>query len=160
MKTLVVISDSHGNFANVEALLPRIEENDYLVHLGDGAGDLRSVWDVCPDKIYQCTGNCDRFAFAEEEGVLEIEGVRIFYCHGHRYGVKTDLTALAAAAKAHDCTVALYGHTHLAKISEEDGVTLVNPGTLRYPVGSGGSYAYLVVNGKMVTPVLVGSPLF
>ena len=53
----------------------------------------------------------------------------------------------------------LYGHTHLAQITEMDGVTLINPGTLRYPIGKGGGYAYLVVHKDKCTPVLVGDCL-
>ena len=69
---------------------------------------------------------------------------------------KSGLETLAARAKELACDVALYGHTHTPLISEVGGVTLVNPGSLRFDVGAGGSYAYLVVNGKKVTAVLVG----
>ena len=50
-----------------------------------------------------------------------------------RYGVKTLLGVLAHEAKEKGCDVALYGHTHRADICEMDGVTLINPGSLRYP---------------------------
>ena len=55
-----------------------------------------------------------------------------------------------------DCSVALYGHTHQADVTELGGVLLVNPGSLRFDVGQGGSYAYLVVCGEKVTAVIVG----
>ena len=160
MKKIIVISDSHGNTKGVNDLLPLVAENDYLIHLGDGASDLRELRDLYPDKVYFCGGNCDYSSYYAESGVLEIEKRRIFYCHGHRYGVKQDLLSLALAAKSRDCDIALYGHTHTAKISELEGVTLINPGSLRYSVGHGGSYCYLVIAGDKATPVLVGDAYF
>jgi putative phosphoesterase len=159
MKKLIVISDSHGNAKEVSALLPLVVENDYLIHLGDGVGDIRELRDAYPDKVYFCAGNCDFYAQYPAEGILEADGARIFYCHGHKYGVKQELLTLALTAKERGCDIALYGHTHEAKITELEGVTLINPGTLRYAVGKGGSYCYLVIHKGKATPVIVGDGL-
>ena len=156
MKKIIVVSDSHGNMNGIDALRALIAENDFVIHLGDGVQDLRAIRAEYPEKAYFCAGNCDFFAGYPTEGTLDIEGVRIFYCHGHRYGVKNGLEALASVAKSRGCEIALYGHTHEAKISQIDGVTLINPGTARYALDRGGSYCYLVVNGAKFTPVLVG----
>ena len=156
MKKIIVLSDSHGNSTVIDSLRPLIAENDMLVHLGDGVQDLRAILAEYPEKVYFCAGNCDFFAGYPTEGVLDIEGVRILYCHGHRYGVKNGLEELARCAKTRGCDIALYGHTHEAKISQIDGVTLINPGTMRYALDRGGSYCYLVINGTKFTPVLVG----
>ena len=160
MKKLIVISDSHGNARAVESLLPLIAENDYVVHLGDGAADMREIRAQYPEKVYACCGNCDFFSPIPEEGVLEVEYLRILYCHGHRYRVKSDLTALAKATKERGCEIALYGHTHRAEITEIDGVTLINPGSFKRPIGEGGSYCYLVINKDKYTPVLVGESVY
>ena len=159
MKKLIIFSDSHGNAEAVAGLLPLVAENDYVIHLGDGVGDIRKLRDYYPDKTYFCAGNCDFLSQYPTQGILEVEGVRILYCHGHQYGVKQDLLSLALAAKSRDCALALYGHTHEAKITQLEGVTLVNPGTLRYEVGKGGSYAYIVVHKEKITPVIVGDGL-
>ena len=160
MKRLVIVSDSHGNAKGLEKLLPVIEENHYFVHLGDGIADLVVVLERAEKKTVFCRGNCDFFARVDEEGVLEIEDVKILYCHGHKYGVKTGLGKLAQEAKNRGCKIALYGHTHIAQITEIDGVTLINPGSSRLPIGEGGSYCYLVVNGEKFTPVIVGESVF
>lgn len=159
MTKIIVISDSHGNLKNIESITPLVQENDMLIHLGDGAGDIRQIWREYPDKVYQCAGNCDFFSPLPLEDVVEVEGVRIFFCHGHTRRVKSTLAELASETKRRNCDIALYGHTHIAKITEIDGVTLINPGSLRYPIGQGGSYCYLVVHGKKVTPVIVGDSL-
>ena len=159
MKKLIIISDSHGNVKGVDDLLPLVAENDYLIHLGDGVTDIRELRDAYPNKVYFCAGNCDFYSQYPTEGVLEVGGVRIFYCHGHQYGVKQDLLTLALATKSRGCDVALYGHTHEANIKQYDGVTLINPGTLRYGVGKGGSYCYLVIHQGKIAPVIVGDGL-
>ncbi len=159
MKKLIILSDTHGNKKGLEGVRPLIFENDYLIHLGDGAGDLRELVKEYPEKVYRCAGNCDFFSSLPDEGILEVEQVRIFYCHGHKYGVKRDLYALVEAAKSRDCDIALYGHTHCADIRKMDGVTLINPGTLSLSPDRGGSYCYLVIHKKEVTPVIVGETL-
>ncbi|MBQ7879791.1 MAG: metallophosphoesterase [Clostridia bacterium] len=160
MKKILVVSDTHGNTKGLEKLRPLIEENDYLVHLGDGAGDVREYMRDFPEKVCLCGGNCDFFGNYPDEGVLEIESVKILYCHGHKYRVKSTLETLASEAKKRDCDIALYGHTHTSLVSEIDGVTLINPGSLSRPVGKGGSYCYLVINGSKHTEVIVGESVF
>ncbi len=159
MKKIVVISDSHNRAENVYALRSLIAENDYLVHLGDGASDARELSKSFPDKVYVCRGNCDLYAPYPKEFVLEVEWLKILCCHGHEYGVKQDLSRLAYRAQELGCQVALYGHTHCAGIREMDGIALINPGTLQFPVGKGGGYAYLIVHKDKCTPVLVGDSL-
>ena len=159
MKTLIAISDTHGRNETLFSLRARVEENDYIVHLGDGFSDFRSFYTEYPKKAFAVVGNCDAMPCIPEEEILEIEGSRILCCHGHRYGVKTGLEWLAYRARELSCNVALYGHTHQATITELGGVTLVNPGTLKYPLEAGGSYAYLVFNGDKVTATLVGNPI-
>ena len=106
MKKLIVCSDTHGSVRGLAEILPLVAENDFIVHLGDGAIDMREIRSEYPDKVYACRGNCDPFSPLPEEGELEVEGVKIFFCHGHRYGVKSDLTALAMEAKRRDCQIA------------------------------------------------------
>lgn len=152
MKTFVIVSDSHGHREKLEQLRPLFAENDYIVHLGDGQGDLREITREFPKKVYSVKGNCDFFA-GEEEGVIEVESVSVFYCHGHKYGVKSGLKKLALRAKEAGCEVALYGHTHCADIRYEEGVLCINPGALASYTEP--SYCYLAVHGKKATATIV-----
>ena len=61
MKTVVVLSDSHYRGA-VRKLEPLFAENDFILHLGDGSGEMRPVLDEYPDKVRVCRGNCDAFS--------------------------------------------------------------------------------------------------
>ena len=159
MKTLMAISDTHGRVESISELQSLIEENDYVVHLGDGFFDFKNVYCAYPKKAYAVRGNCDMFAALPQEEVLEIEDSRVLCCHGHAYGVKSGIDRLIYRAQELSCNVVLYGHTHVARIDEKSGVTLVNPGSFRNPLKAGGSYAYLVFNGKKVTAVIVGNPM-
>lgn len=152
MKTVILLSDSHGRKSAMEKIRPLFGENDYLIHLGDGAFDMRSTAETFPEKTYVVRGNCDAGG-GVDEFVLEIEQISVFCCHGHRYGVKSGLSKLAARAKELHCEVAFYGHTHRAEIAEADGIMCINPGS----VGSysSPSYAYLVVNRDKITPTVV-----
>lgn len=152
MKTFVVLSDSHGRRGAIEKLRPLFAENDYIVHLGDGSGDVRGTFGEYPEKTYVLRGNCD-FAYGEEECVIEAEGVRLFCCHGHRYGVKSGLQRLVARAEALGCDAALYGHTHRAEIETVSGVFCINPGSAGSY--SAPSYCYLVVHDRKITPTIV-----
>lgn len=149
MKTVVVLSDTHGFRRGIDELEQIFAESDYIVHLGDTSSDGSYIRTKFPDKTVVINGNCDIPSFGEDEKVLEIEGVKIFLCHGHRYSVKSTLLRLAARAKELGCSLALYGHTHSAREDEIDGVTLINPGSgTRYGQRS---YLYLVVNGDKTT---------
>ena len=160
MKKIIVVSDTHGSKKGLDSIRGLVAENDYFIHLGDGVSDARELCAEYPEKAYVTRGNCDFFSPLPEDGELEVEWVKIYYCHGHRYGVKSERLSLAREAKKRGCQVALYGHTHNAMITEIDGVTLVNPGSFKRPVGEGGSYAYIVVEKYKVTPVIVGESAF
>lgn len=153
MKTLVVISDTHGNMTSVERLDPVFSESDFIVHLGDTSGDGNRIRAKYPRKTVLLNGNCDFMRLGDNQRVIRVEGVNLFACHGDRFGVKSDRKRLAEAAAALGCTVALYGHTHVPLAEEIGGVTLLNPGALSR-FGSG-TYLYLVVNGEKIVYKIV-----
>ena len=152
MKTFVVLSDSHGRMNVAEKFRALFAENDYIVHLGDGSTDMRPAFGEYPEKTYLCKGNCD-FSYGEDELIIQTEGVSVFCCHGHKYGVKGGLSRLAARAKEQGCEIALYGHTHIAAAEEVDGVLCINPGAAG--AFSGGSYCYLVLHNGKATHTIV-----
>lgn len=153
MKTIVVVSDSHGYKRGLEELFPVFAENDMIIHLGDTSGDGSHIRAAFPDKTVVINGNCDFASLGDDESVIAVEGVKIFACHGHRYSVKSTLSKLAVKARREGCRIALYGHTHTAREDVLEGVTLLNPGCgTRYGERS---YLYLVVNGEKFTYKIV-----
>jgi len=137
MKTMMVLSDSHGRRRVIEKLSPLFAENDYIVHLGDGASDMREVTEQYPEKVYAVKGNCD-FSRGINELVLEAKG---------DFDIKATLDG---------DTVAYDGNSHGLEVvwqEEIDGVTCINPGSAG--AYSDPSYCYLVVQGEKVVPKIV-----
>lgn len=155
MKTIVVLSDTHGNLAPLERISAVLAECDYILHLGDTLSDMRGIFNTYPEKTYLIAGNND--FCGESEIVLDVEGCRIFACHGHLYGVKSGKQKLAEAAKSRGCDIALFGHTHQPFTGMEEGVLCVNPGCMTRFAPSA-TYCYLVIHGKKAVPTLVEIP--
>lgn len=138
MKRIVVMSDSHGAQDTLRRLIHAVWRQypgqvDAYVHCGDGARDFAELTGELFQhdpraQFHSVEGNCDFGADVSEDDLLEMEGLRIFVCHGHRYRVKMGLTLLAYAAAERACAVALYGHTHVPAEDTAGGVTMLNPG--------------------------------
>lgn len=155
MKTVIVLSDTHGNRGVIEKLYPLFVENDYIIHLGDGNRDMYEVYRAFPNKTFVCQGNCDfPTSFSRDEREIEIENCKLFCTHGHRYRVKYTLDELKRAAVGRSCNIALYGHTHSAFIKQDGELTVMNPGSAQL-YSTSLSYGYLVINGNKVTATIV-----
>ena len=125
-------------------------EADYVFHLGDCQNDIELFAKELKSKLVCVKGNCDG---GGEERVIFIDGVKVLLTHGDRYSVKTTPYKLLLRAREMGAKVAFYGHTHLAKIEEDDEVMLVNPGAFS---GYGEkSYCYAVFYNGMVTVKIV-----
>lgn len=132
MIRIVALSDTHGRIAALEAAAPQIRamKPDMVVHLGDGARDADHLETLLGMPVIKLSGNCDFAQRDPDETQLQAEGLRVLATHGHLFGVKTGLLRLALRAQQEGCDVALYGHTHIARIEESGGVLLVNPGAM------------------------------
>ncbi len=118
---LIVVSDIHGRYERLSALLDMHRDADALIFLGDGLRDLgrADVYSI-GISVISVRGNCDGYSFFGEQGTPEelcqsFEGFRFLIMHGHTKGVKSSLEPAIAAAAARDADVLLYGHTHAAE---------------------------------------------
>ncbi len=142
---ILVLSDTHGDTDVIAQLLER-EAPACLVHLGDCSGDVQyAMLDRAPIPLFQVCGNCDGFTQLPAELEAEIGGKRFFVLHGHTRDVKSGDAAMLAAAKARNADVVLYGHTHIPRKEEKDGVLLLNPGSARRRAVFGRRATYAVV---------------
>ncbi len=129
---ILVFSDSHGLlgylYDAIEAEMP-----DVVLHLGDHLRDAEAI-EAAFDRpeFYMVAGNCDYDAAGQTERLLELDGVRIFMTHGHRYGVKMRLDSLCARAESLGAQLALFGHTHQPLLEQRGGLWLLNPGAGGY----------------------------
>ncbi|HOO26436.1 MAG TPA: metallophosphoesterase family protein, partial [Clostridiales bacterium] len=76
-------------------------------------------------------GNCDLASLLPYNETVELAGKRIYCSHGHWENVKFGTYGIREAARAKGADIALYGHTHKARIDYEDGLYLFNPGSVR-----------------------------
>lgn len=155
MKKIIVISDTHKDTDAIKRIKPLLNECDYVIHLGDYITDTTFLKEEYAEKLINVKGNCDVMSREADEIVLNIEDVNIFITHGHKYRVKTTLQNLGMEALANSCTVALFGHTHLAGIWDFAGVKLINPGSLSQPRSGLPSYCYITLwKGKAVAKIV------
>ena len=129
---VLIVSDSHGVLRNLKTAIERTKP-DLVLHLGDCEQQEKAICKLAPCDVVFVRGNCDFASVSPNDRVVEVGNERVFMTHGHLHGVNRDNTGLAAAAAANDCGVALYGHTHVPEITREDGIVVVNPGSVSYP---------------------------
>lgn len=137
---VIVFSDSHGKTEDMlKAAENERKDLSMLIHLGDNIRDAEVLEKNFP-LIPVCTvpGNCDfpSFVFGDAEKFFTFGGVGFFVCHGHTCAVKAGMEVLLSKAKAKCASIALYGHTHIAKLETHGGVTILNPGSISLPRGT------------------------
>lgn len=154
MKKVIVISDTHGSREQVKRVEQIMLESDVVIHLGDGLSDMAPYRGVLGDKLVTVRGNCDVLG-APDERLVDIEGVPFFLTHGHRYRVKSNLINVGYAGCENHAVVVLYGHTHIADMTEFEGLRLINPGSLARPFSGVPSYCYILVYNGRIFPKIV-----
>lgn len=136
---ILVVSDTHGDVRNFEAVLRKHRDARVVIHCGDGADETHEMKILFPDRCFICVrGNCDFSCEYPNIETITLEGKKLFITHGHVYNVKSSLLNLSLAAREAGAQMAIFGHTHRALELYEDGLYFLNPGSLR---GYEGSYA-------------------
>ena len=141
---ILVVSDTHGDIGNFSKVIRKHKDIDVVVHCGDGADDVFDAKLMFPDKMFIAVrGNCDFCTESPNIETITLEGKKLFITHGHIYNVKYDLLKLTLAGKDAGADLVLFGHTHLPTNIYDDGLYLLNPGSLR---GYKGSFALVDIS--------------
>ena len=155
---VLVISDTHGAAYNLINILEKTDNIDYLIFLGDGIREVENVLKTYPEiKFLKVLGNCDMdpFNLYKESDYVEIAGKKIFFCHGHKFYVKSGLGALCDTARKMNADILLFGHTHLPHLKYEDGLYIINPGSLSKSRTGKNSYALIEITTSGILPNIV-----
>lgn len=133
MMRILVLSDSHGDIPSLELAIKNTADVNAVIFLGDGLTDFESVSHLLTGKkISAVRGNCDSSFSPYPERIVEnLKGKNIYCTHGYIEKVKFGLDALKTAALYSDTSIALFGHTHIPYTSYENGLYLMNPGSVR-----------------------------
>ncbi len=138
MKTVGLISDTHGDVPDSAAEALTAAGVALIVHAGDigGAHVLLELEAIAP--IVAVRGNTDHGAWAEAlpgTARASVNGVRIAVAHGAGPGV-----GLGGAE------VVVGGHTHVPSIVRYGGVLYVNPGSATRPRSRDGAPTIAVLD--------------
>jgi len=130
---IAVISDTHRVKKYINLAKNIIKDADILIHLGDNIEDVELLEDGFSGEVYAVAGNCDFSARYPKEGIIEVNGRKIFYTHGDLYGVKNSINNIYYRGCELEADVVLFGHTHEQGIEKIDNLILMNPGSVSLP---------------------------
>ncbi len=130
MYRIVVFSDTHHHLDYAISFLDNLSSYDMIIHLGDNVSDAEKIKKLYPDVplIAVCGYNDFHSRNAPVEREYVTGGVKLFFTHGHKYGVKFGYERIFFRAEELNAGVALFGHTHIPLCVRENGILLLNPG--------------------------------
>jgi putative phosphoesterase len=130
---IAIISDTHDNLENLKKFFDfsKKEGIQLVIHCGDVCnGETLKEIEKNFDQIYLAFGNCDikdgilkeakKTKIFEKEGILEIDGLKIGFCHA--FNLKEKILE--------NFDFYFFGHTHWPFLKKEKNCFLANPGNL------------------------------
>ncbi len=144
MKYLIV-SDSHGYNENLRKVIERVSPIEGMFHLGDLQCSLNVIEDIADCPVYAIAGNNDFRSELEETRTEVIGGKRIAMCHGHRHGAYYGISRLVYWGLEQEADVVMFGHTHEPFLSYEQGMALLNPGSISLPRQEGRNPTFTIM---------------
>lgn len=128
---IIVISDSHKYKNNLYRIIERhSDKENFFIFLGDMDEDFDDALLLYPDIKYKRVSGNNEWGGSRHpfEQVADINGKKIFFCHGHTYGVKHGLEEIVTRARQEGADICLFGHTHIQYSDYLNGLYLFNPG--------------------------------
>ena len=144
MKVLIV-SDTHGRNSGFLDLLEECEKMDMVIHCGDVEGSEYLISESVGCKSVIVQGNNDYFSDLPREAVVKLGKYKALVTHGHPYYVNMGHDHLVREAKKRKMDMVIYGHTHRPVIAKENGIIVLNPGSLTYPRQADRKYTYIIM---------------
>ena len=150
---IIIVSDNHRTKKGIVKILTHYANADCFLHCGDS--NLEPDNDVMRPFI-TVRGNTDyQQGYGEDEFVELMSGERIWITHGHRYAVNSGTEDLVRSAKSGltatkieipPVDIILYGHTHRVDVKMQEGILVINPGSIARPRdGVNRTYARLLI---------------
>lgn len=129
-----VISDSHGVNRYIDLAMEHLKDVELVIHAGDNYKDAKYIEEKYNIKVVVVSGNCD----VENTGdhIELICDRKIFITHGHKYGVKANIDGVFYAGKENNADIVIFGHSHIPFYAVEEGMVLLNPGSVSLPRGN------------------------
>ena len=145
MQKIMVVSHTHGHHENFRKAL-RTEGNiDLLIHLGDSEGEEDYIAALTDCETVIVAGNCDYFSRLDKEMMLQLGSKKAFITHGHYYSVSLGTEVIIDEAVSREADIVMFGHTHKPVVEEEDGIMVINPGSISYPRQENRKPSYIII---------------
>lgn len=162
---IMIASDIHGSAYYCKKMFEAFEREsaDRLVLLGDilyhgPRNDLPRDYDpkevikmlnAAADRLLCVRGNCDtevdqmvlNFPILADYAVIYIGDRMMYMSHGHKFGADNPPPLSRG-------DILMCGHTHVPKISEQDGYTYLNPGSVSIPKEDS-AHSYMTFENNM-----------
>ncbi|WDP93009.1 MAG: YfcE family phosphodiesterase [Desulfobacter sp.] len=165
MSRLLVFADIHGSLGAWLTVRALLSGDDSLAVAGDlfdtrygnygnpdfQPDEIRSDLRALNHSLHYVYGNCDAASFCpgyENEKIFEVFGKRIGIHHGHR-----------AFSDSIGLDVLIQGHTHLCHLERQNGLILMNPGSITSPRNQLATYGMVDANGAALVELKSGKIL-
>jgi putative phosphoesterase len=143
---IVVVSDTHGRNDVLQQIRLQHPKAYAYIHCGDSEADIHQL-----DGFASVIGNNDTCRDYPYELVLDLNGMRTLVMHGHQFSRSKMSESLINRAKAKECQLVLFGHTHAYSYEVIDGISIINPGSLFHNRdGSLPSYALIQIEHNKI----------
>ena len=142
---ILIVSDTHGKTENLEKVLEQEKPLDSLIHLGDIEGDEDYIEVLAECPVEAVAGNNDFFSDLPGEREIKIGKYKALLTHGHYYYVNAGTGRIKMEAEAREIDIAMFGHTHRPMLEQDNGVIVLNPGSISYPRQEGKHPSYIVM---------------
>lgn len=145
---ILIFSDTHKNINECINVINSTGGVDAVIHAGDMIADAEDLENIFEDiDFFAVSGNNDFATSVPCSRLVELGGKKIFITHGHTLHVRKGVDALTERAKKLGADIAVYGHTHICHDSIEQGIYVINPGSMGYYPRT---YAVLTIDGDTI----------
>ena len=135
---ILLVSDSHSDYASLDRLAGMYPNMDLYLHAGDSEQD---EWSIKP--FISVRGNCDHYYDFPNFLIIPSPYGNIFIQHLPFISKST--------INEHNVKIVIHGHTHTRRNERKNGILYVNPGAISYARDKyDGSYAILDIESNHV----------
>ena len=143
---ILIVSDTHRKNDIYVDLCRRYAPLDMVIHCGDIEGSEYIISEAARCPVKMVAGNNDFFSDNPRDEEFYIGKYKIWLTHGHHYYVSMDNEILKDEAKSRGIDIVIYGHTHKPVIEHDNGLYVINPGSLTYPRQDERKPSYIIMD--------------
>lgn len=143
---ILIVSDSHGNHKYLKKAIQNMGSYlDLMIHLGDSQTDPEVITGLVDCPVEMVRGNSDGLSDLPGTKLVDLGPHKALLTHGHRYGGRYGIPSMKELAKDNGADIVMFGHIHEPLLEHEDGMTVLNPGSISQPRQEGHRPTYMVM---------------